>query len=161
MKIYIFREGWKSLLSGYRGGVDYPVSHFYKEILEVYPNAKVLLNVRDPEKWFVSVRDSILESMTVQNSWPCTWLSHILGLRENTRLIWDLSDPVPTSSSQGKDRKGFFSSIVFLIKGLGLFSAVKKGKESAVKFYHDHVEEVKKHVPEDQLLVFEVKTFYY
>ena len=108
MKIYIFREGWKSLLGGYRGGVEYPVSHFYKEILEVYPNAKVLLNVRDPEKWFVSVRDSILESMTVQNSWPCTWLSHILGLRENTRLIWDLSDPVPTSSSQGKDRKGFF-----------------------------------------------------
>ena len=29
-------------------GVDYPVSHFYKEILEVFPEVKVLLNVRDP-----------------------------------------------------------------------------------------------------------------
>ena len=27
-----------------------------------------------------------------------------------------------------------------------------------MKFYHDHVEEVKKHVPEDQLLVFEVQS---
>ena len=34
------------MLSDYVGGVDYPVSHFYKEILEIYPEAKVLLNRR-------------------------------------------------------------------------------------------------------------------
>merc|ERR1719245_296105 len=38
-----------------------------------------------------------------------------------------------------------------------MFSAVTAGQEAAVEFFHEHVEEVKKHVPEDKLLVFEVK----
>ena len=56
----ITRKGWKTLLDEYAGGVDYPVSHFYKEILEVYPDAKVVLTVRDPVKWYQSVKESIL-----------------------------------------------------------------------------------------------------
>jgi hypothetical protein len=37
------KEDWRNVLGeqGYRAGVDYPVSVFYKEILEAYPNAKV------------------------------------------------------------------------------------------------------------------------
>ena len=54
-----------------------------------------------------------------------------------------LSDPIPTCSS----------------RRLGMCSSVKEGEEAAVKFYNEHVEEVKKHVPKDQLLVFEVKLF--
>ena len=36
-------EDWCKVLGeqGYRAGVDYPVSVFYKEILEAYPDAKV------------------------------------------------------------------------------------------------------------------------
>ena len=117
------------------------MSHFYKEILEIYPEAKVLLNVRDPVKWYQSVRDSILDLSITQKSFPCNVFHHLMGTREQTQLIWDLSDPVPTSSSAG----------------LGLFSAVSAGQDTAVQFYKDHVEEVKRHVPADQLLVFEVK----
>ena len=32
---------WQETLSEYRGGVDYPISFFYKEIMEAFPNAKV------------------------------------------------------------------------------------------------------------------------
>ena len=39
-----------------------------------------------------------------------------------------------------------------------MFSAVRAGKETAVEFYREHVEEVKKHVPKEKLLVFEVQT---
>ena len=137
----VFREGWETLLSDYVGGVDYPVSHFYKEILEIYPEAKVLLNVRDPIKWYQSVRDSILDINITQKSFPCNVFHQIMGTAAQTQLIWDLSDPVPTSSSAG----------------LGLFSAVSAGEDVAVQFYKDHVEEVKRHVPANQLLVFEVK----
>ena len=101
-----FRAGWKTLLEDYVGGVDYPVSHFYKEIHEAFPDAKVLLNVRDPERWYESVRDSILEVVTIQNSWPCTWMNSVLGIRHVPEMLRDLSDPVPTSSSDGK-RKFF------------------------------------------------------
>ena len=36
-------EDWHQVLGGqgYRAGVDYPVSLFYKEILAAYPDAKV------------------------------------------------------------------------------------------------------------------------
>ena len=56
----ITKQGWETLLEDYVGGVDYPVSFFYKEILQVYPDAKVVLTVRDPVKWYHSVRESIL-----------------------------------------------------------------------------------------------------
>ena len=48
------RADWKLLLEDYVAGVDYPVSLFYKEILAVYPNVKVLLTERDPVKWYKS-----------------------------------------------------------------------------------------------------------
>merc|ERR1712241_325650 len=41
--------------------------------------------------------------------------------------------------------------------GHGMFGAVEEGKETAVKFYEEHVAEVKKVVPEEKLLVWEVK----
>ena len=36
----ICREGWRTLLGDYVAGVDYPVSHFYKEILKEFPDVK-------------------------------------------------------------------------------------------------------------------------
>ena len=38
-----------------------------------------------------------------------------------------------------------------------MFDVVSDSKEKAIKFYAEHVEEVKKHVPEDKLLVWEVR----
>jgi hypothetical protein len=32
---------------------------FYRELLEKYPEAKVILTVRDPERWYDSVRQTI------------------------------------------------------------------------------------------------------
>ena len=31
---------------------DWPVAFFYKEIIKAYPDAKVMITVRDPEEWF-------------------------------------------------------------------------------------------------------------
>ena len=112
------------------------MSHFYKEILREFPDVKVLLNVRDPVRWYESVRDSILALHLTMQSWPCSWFHALMGLME-----WDHKDMVPTSSSAGLD----------------MFGAVSAGQEAAVKFYQEHVEEVKSHVPADKLLVFEVK----
>ena len=32
---------WKKTMADYKGGVDYPVSFFYKELMVAYPKAKV------------------------------------------------------------------------------------------------------------------------
>ncbi len=50
---------WRAVFSGYQATVDWPACAFYKELMHAYPNAKVLLTVRDPEKWYESVSKTI------------------------------------------------------------------------------------------------------
>ena len=42
---------WDNLLDGYAAIVDWPGAAHYKTLMEHYPNAIVLLSVRDPERW--------------------------------------------------------------------------------------------------------------
>ncbi len=52
---------WNTVFAGYQATVDWPSCAFYKELLQVYPEAKVLLTVRDPEQWYESVRSTIYD----------------------------------------------------------------------------------------------------
>ncbi len=45
---------WKTLLARYAACMDHPTCLYYRELMEAHPEAKVILNVRDPERWFVS-----------------------------------------------------------------------------------------------------------
>lgn len=46
----------QDLLAGYIGVTDQPAVLFTRELAELYPNAKVIVTVRDPEKWFTSIQ---------------------------------------------------------------------------------------------------------
>lgn len=50
---------WPTFLANYQATVDWPGCTFYKEMLGAFPEAKVLLNVRDPERWYQSAADTI------------------------------------------------------------------------------------------------------
>ena len=50
---------WSDLLSGYRATCDWPSCNFWREQLEAYPDARVLLTERDPEAWHRSVMNTI------------------------------------------------------------------------------------------------------
>ncbi|HLX40950.1 MAG TPA: sulfotransferase [Ktedonobacteraceae bacterium] len=50
---------WNAVFAGYQATVDWPACTYYQELMQVYPEAKVLLTVRDPEKWYESVRSTI------------------------------------------------------------------------------------------------------
>src|SRR3712207_3865573 len=52
---------WDAILGGYEAAVDWPACTFYAELMERYPDAKVLLSVRDPERWYESTRSTIYE----------------------------------------------------------------------------------------------------
>jgi hypothetical protein len=45
---------WRWLLKDYRACVDFPTCIFYRELMEVFPRARVVLTTRDPERWFKS-----------------------------------------------------------------------------------------------------------
>ena len=50
---------WDDIFSGWGSTTDAPGCNFYKELAAYYPDAKVLLSVRDPEKWFASTQNTI------------------------------------------------------------------------------------------------------
>lgn len=50
---------WHTVFEGYQATVDWPACAYYRELMQVYPDAKVLLSVRDPEKWYESVANTI------------------------------------------------------------------------------------------------------
>jgi hypothetical protein len=52
---------WEELLNGYVATVDWPAAMFWRELSEAYPDALVLLSVRDSaETWFQSADATIL-----------------------------------------------------------------------------------------------------
>ena len=52
---------WKAIFKDYEATVDFPACIYYQELLREFPGAKVVLNIRDPERWFDSF-------MTLQNT---------------------------------------------------------------------------------------------
>ena len=45
---------WERLFAGYAASVDCPACIYYKEIMEVFPEAKIILTVRDSQSWWKS-----------------------------------------------------------------------------------------------------------
>jgi hypothetical protein len=54
---------WERLLEGWRSGVDWPLSFFWRELADTFPDAKVVLTVRNPHRWYASMRATIFEIM--------------------------------------------------------------------------------------------------
>lgn len=51
--------GWETLFDGYQASVDWPSANFWREQMAAYPEAKVLLTLRDPDRWYDSVMNTI------------------------------------------------------------------------------------------------------
>lgn len=120
---------WRALFRDYEATVDFPAHPFYRELMDVYPDAKVLLSVREPESWYESTLETIYRAPKVFPRWLrpfVPWMGHILSASE--KLIWQ-----------------------------DLFSGRFEDKAYALKTFERYNEEVKRTVPEDRLLVFDVK----
>ncbi|GAA4617589.1 sulfotransferase family protein [Saccharopolyspora hordei] len=52
---------WETVLGGFQSTVDWPGCAFWRELVDSYPDAKVVLTVRDPEKWYDSVHSTIYQ----------------------------------------------------------------------------------------------------
>ena len=45
---------WDSLLDGYEATVDFPGCIFYRQLMDAFPDARVILSVRESEAWWKS-----------------------------------------------------------------------------------------------------------
>ncbi len=127
---------WEEIFAGFQATVDWPGGFFYRELAEHYPDAKVLLSVREPAGWERSMRQTV-------------W-----SVRHGESLIRLLSSAQGCINPQWA---GFLNMIDRLLwEGRGTFAAGNDTPERMVETMHRHNEEVKRTIPAERLLVWNV-----
>jgi hypothetical protein len=130
--------GWEEFLEGYEAAVDWPACTFYSELMERYPDAKVILSVRDPERWYESVRSTIYE------------LS--VGIPRSS--LYRVGFALVSLFVFGRSARGKLADEIIWD---GTFDGRFEDKRHALEVFDRWNEEVERRVPQDKLLVYEVK----
>lgn len=61
---------WDKLFKGYAAAADLPPAHFWKELMNYYPEARIVLTIRDSESWYNSAHNTIFEQSRGRDSGP-------------------------------------------------------------------------------------------
>ena len=123
---------WENICKGYGACLDFPSCNYYKELMEFYPDAKVILNLRDDKSWVKSwnvLNNKILKSFTF-------------------RFIAKLPN---TSFKLQKDIHN-----EMILGPRGAFQNSKTDEEK-MKRFNEWNQSVIDYVPKDKLLVYRVK----
>lgn len=122
---------WDELFRGYQATVDWPGCTFYQELMAASPDAKVVLSVRDPERWYESARKTIFTAP-----------------RGNPKMLLQLLTT-----------PRMWRSVRFVYRLLHLRTFGRKEQDSAhaTAVFAAHNEAVRRTVPPERLLVYEVK----
>jgi hypothetical protein len=74
-------------LADHRSTVDWPGAYFWRELVDRHPDAKVVLTVRDPQRWYDSARGTIFQAAS--NPPPGPDESLTTGLEMAHAVVWD------------------------------------------------------------------------
>ena len=83
---------WSAMLANYRAIVDWPGGSFWPELSAAFPDALVLLSVRDPESWYRSASNTIFLTMDKMPGELATWMESMQKLFHD-RFSDDLENP--------------------------------------------------------------------
>jgi hypothetical protein len=72
-----------TILEGYTAMVDWPGSYYYRELMDVHPDAKVLLSVRDGDAWAKSMQQTIWGLF-----YDDTLIRHVSDARTKVDPVW-------------------------------------------------------------------------
>lgn len=67
------RPDWDGLFEGYVATVDFPGAIYWQALADHYPGAKIVLSVRDPERWFASTQETIFSTRFKQIQAGTKW----------------------------------------------------------------------------------------
>lgn len=68
---------WPGLFSGFQAAVDWPAASFWPEICATFPDAPVILSLRDPESWWRSASATIFHAANYadrDSDWYAMWM---------------------------------------------------------------------------------------
>jgi hypothetical protein len=71
---------WDAVFGGYRSQTDWPAARYWRELAAHYPDAKIILTVRDPDEWYDSIAATILKLMAAQGSIDDPHLSALVDM---------------------------------------------------------------------------------
>jgi hypothetical protein len=129
---------WDGVLGGYEAAVDWPACSFYEDLMERHPAAKVILSVRDPERWYESVRNTIYELSVVVPRHPI----YRIGYKLVSLFVFRGSGDVDLADE---------------IIWQGTFDGRFEDKNYAIEVFERHNAEIRQRVPGVRLLVYDVK----
>ena len=129
---------WDGVLGNYEATADWPACTFYEELIERHPDARVILSIRDPERWYESVRNTIYELSVVLPRSPLYRIGYTLV----SLLVF-----------RGSRRFNLADEIIWQ----GTFDGRFEDKAYAIEVFERHNAEVQLSVPADKLLVYDVK----
>ncbi|MFF5294798.1 sulfotransferase family protein [Paractinoplanes globisporus] len=70
----------------YRSTVDWPGAYFWRELTARHPRARVILTVRDPDRWYDSAFKTIYTAATTDGSLPPSMAA---GREMAEKTVWD------------------------------------------------------------------------
>lgn len=117
---------WDKVYEGYDAAIDWPTTAFWERLMKYYPDAKIILTVRDAEGWYKSAMNTIFNPDNFKQLGPDT--------PEQRRKVVEMAREVVV--------EGYFGGVEAL-----------KDKEAMCKKFNEHIEYVKSVVPADRLLV--------
>jgi hypothetical protein len=124
---------WEKIFSDFRSSVDWPGSFFYGPLMDAYPEAKVLLSVREPQRWAASMRKTVLLAHR-----GGSLMSHLSQARALVDPAWRAYNEMTGA---------------MLFGAAGLVGAGCDDEATLADIYRRHIEEVKATVPAGRLLV--------
>ena len=122
---------WDEVFDGYGAAVDAPAYVAWRDLMKAYPDAKVVLTVRDADSWYGSMSKTILADGYLQ-SLMATDLAPMLGGMLGAMLS-EVGGPPPMDGPPGPPPKE-------------VMMAMREAHDAAVQ----------REVPPDRLLVFKV-----
>ena len=123
---------WDDIYNGYGACLDFPSCNYYKELMKEYPDAKVILTIRDADSWMKSWNALNRE---ILNSIAFKFLSRIPG------TSFYIQKKIHNEAILGQN---------------GMFKGHKNEENIKTEFIKWN-ESVIKYVPKDRLLVYEIK----
>jgi hypothetical protein len=121
---------WKRFMRPWGSACDFPSALYYRELMEAFPDAKVILSIRDPSSWYASMSETIVPMFQ----------------RFPNRIV------VPHMPIIGSPFRSMAGTRIHA-EIIERFSE----RDHVIEMFEKHTAEVKRIVPAERLLVFEAK----
>lgn len=116
---------WNDVFAGYNSAIDWPSTHYWRELANAFPDAKILLSVRPAERWWQSFSGTIKKLIDIRDTIPDEYRRSVLNMAH--KMIAEQT-----------------------------FGGAMDDKSRVLSAYQKRIDDVKRTIPADRLLVYDV-----